>query len=58
MTRIKFTQHELELIGLMCAIASSQAWGEGDYMDWTEKDAKAFDSLVEKVSELRRRLAA
>lgn len=50
--RIRFSRDELELISDMCAIASAQAWGEGDYMDWNDDTCKPFNSLRSKVFEM------
>jgi hypothetical protein len=55
--RIRFTRAELNLINDMCAIASSAMWGEGDYQEWDEAHAKAYDSLREKVWDLLARVS-
>jgi hypothetical protein len=47
--RIIFTRRELDLINEMAAIATAAIWGEGDYRNWTEARAKAFDSLRDKI---------
>lgn len=50
--RIRFTRMELEILNDMAAIASAAPWGEGDYMSWTEKYSKPFESLRDKIWEL------
>lgn len=52
MKRVRFTKQELELINAMAAIADAADWGNGDYMDWSEKTSAVFNSLRSKVWEL------
>lgn len=53
--QIRFTVAELDVIISMYCIAHAGD-GEGDYADWTEADWETSESLLVKVSELRRRL--
>lgn len=54
-TRVRFTRAELEIINAMASIASAQGWGEGDYVSFTEKTAKPFDSMRDKIHTLLER---